>query len=53
MSDNGLEFLSATATVNIMIEDGLSIIDELFAHGTDKSHGHSDLTLYLIMALGG
>uniref|UniRef100_A0A673G2X8 Cadherin domain-containing protein n=1 Tax=Sinocyclocheilus rhinocerous TaxID=307959 RepID=A0A673G2X8_9TELE len=53
VSDNGLESLSATATVNLMIEDGLPIIDELFAHGTDKSHGHSDLTLYLIMALAG
>ncbi|XP_016426458.1 protocadherin gamma-A4-like [Sinocyclocheilus rhinocerous] len=51
--DNGLESLSATATVNIMIEDGLPIIDELVARGTDKSHGPSDLTLYLIMALAG
>ncbi|XP_026135773.1 protocadherin gamma-A4-like [Carassius auratus] len=53
VSDDGLESLSATATVNIMIEDGLPIIDELVARGTDKSHGHSDLTLYLIMALAG
>ncbi len=53
VNDNGLESLSATATVNIMIEDGLPIIDELAARGTDKSHGHSDLILYLIMALAG
>ncbi|XP_050958599.1 protocadherin gamma-A12 [Labeo rohita] len=53
VSDNGLESLSTTATVNIMIEDGLPIIDELFARGTDESHGNSDLTLYLIMALAG
>uniref|UniRef100_A0A8C1GFK9 Protocadherin gamma subfamily B, 4 n=1 Tax=Cyprinus carpio TaxID=7962 RepID=A0A8C1GFK9_CYPCA len=51
VSDNGLESLSATATVNIIIEDGLPIIDELVAHDTDKLHGNSDLTLYLIMAL--
>ncbi len=53
VSDNGLESLSATATVNIIIEDGLPIIDELVARGTDISHGHSDLILYLIMALAG
>ncbi len=53
VNDNGLESLSATATVIIMIEDGLPIIDELAARGTDKSHGHSDLILYLIMALAG
>ncbi|RXN25627.1 protocadherin beta-16-like protein [Labeo rohita] len=53
VSDNGLESLSTTATLNIMIEDGLPIIDELFARGTDESHGNSDLTLYLIMALAG
>ncbi|XP_073689040.1 protocadherin gamma-A12 [Garra rufa] len=51
--DNGFESLSATATVNIMIEDSLPVIDELFARGTDESLGHSDLTLYLIMALAG
>ncbi len=45
--------MSATATVNIIIEDGLPIIDELVARGTDISHGHSDLILYLIMALAG
>lgn len=52
VSDNGPESLSATATVNIMTEDGLPIIDELFAHGMD-SHAHNDLTLYLILALAG
>ncbi|XP_058654493.1 protocadherin gamma-A4 [Onychostoma macrolepis] len=53
VSDNGLVSLSATATVNIVIEDGLPIIDELVARGTDKSRGHSDLILYLMMALAG
>lgn len=53
VSDNGPESLSATATVNIMTEDGLPIIDELFARGIDESHAHNDLTLYLILALAG
>ncbi|XP_052005434.1 protocadherin beta-15 [Xyrauchen texanus] len=51
VSDNGPESLSTTATVNIAIENGLPIIDELSARGMDDSHMLSDLRLYLILAL--
>nr|XP_003199871.2 protocadherin beta-15-like [Danio rerio] len=53
VSDNGPESFSATATVNIMTENGLPVIDELFARGIEESHTHSDHIVYLIMALAG
>ncbi|KAA0709746.1 Protocadherin gamma-A6 [Triplophysa tibetana] len=51
VTDNGPETLSTTATVNIAIEDGMRVIDQLSARGTDESHVLSDLTVYLIIAL--
>lgn len=51
VTDNGPEALSTTATVNIAIEEAMSVIDQLSAHGTDESHVLSDITVYLIIAL--
>ncbi|KAI7801528.1 putative protocadherin beta-15-like [Triplophysa rosa] len=53
VTDNGPKALSTTATVNIAIEDGMRVIDQLSARGTDESHVLSDLTVYLIIALVG
>lgn len=53
VTDNGPEALSTTAAVNIAIEDGMPVMDQLSAHGTDESHVLSDLTVYLIIALVG
>lgn len=51
--DNGAESLFTTATVNIAIGEGLSIIDELSAFGLDESRVRDDFTMYLIIALAG
>ncbi|XP_018548659.1 protocadherin gamma-A2-like [Lates calcarifer] len=50
VTDNGSESLSATATVSIVIGDGLPVLNELFEF-TDESQGNDNLTLYLIIAL--
>ncbi|KAM8910681.1 protocadherin beta-16-like [Spinachia spinachia] len=50
IKDNGPESLSTTATINIMIGDGLPILNELFEF-TDESQGTENLTLYLVVAL--
>ncbi|XP_029369042.1 protocadherin beta-16-like [Echeneis naucrates] len=50
VTDNGPECLSATATVSVVIGDGLPVLSELleFADGSQDS---DNLTLYLIVAL--
>lgn len=50
VTDNGPESLSATASVSIVIGDGLPILSELFEF-TDESQESDNLTLYLIIAL--
>uniref|UniRef100_A0A1A7XNM2 Cadherin domain-containing protein n=1 Tax=Iconisemion striatum TaxID=60296 RepID=A0A1A7XNM2_9TELE len=50
VTDNGREALSASATVSIMITDGLPVFNELFEL-TDESQGSDNVTLYLIIAL--
>ncbi|KAM4621325.1 protocadherin beta-15-like [Polymixia lowei] len=50
VKDNGPESLSATATVSILIGDGLPVLNELLEF-TDESQGNGNLTLYLIIAL--
>jgi len=50
VTDNGRESLSATATVSILLGDGLPILSELFEF-KDESQDRDNLTLYLIIAL--
>ncbi|XP_022074143.2 protocadherin beta-15 [Acanthochromis polyacanthus] len=50
VTDNGPESLSATATVSIMLGDGLPVLSELFEFA-DESQDSDNLTLYLIIAL--
>ncbi|XP_034453264.1 protocadherin gamma-A2 [Hippoglossus hippoglossus] len=50
VTDNGPESLSATATVSIVIGDGLPVLNELFEF-VDESQDSDKLTLYLIIAL--
>ncbi|CAB1436857.1 unnamed protein product [Pleuronectes platessa] len=50
VTDNGPESLSATATVSIVIGDGLPVLNELFEF-VDESQDSYNLTLYLIIAL--
>lgn len=50
VTDNGPETLSASATVSIVIGDGLPILHELFEFA-DESRDNDNLTLYLIVAL--
>uniref|UniRef100_A0A1A8EZF0 Cadherin domain-containing protein n=1 Tax=Nothobranchius korthausae TaxID=1143690 RepID=A0A1A8EZF0_9TELE len=50
VTDNGREALSASATVSVMITDGLPVFNELFEL-TDESQGSDNVTLYLIIAL--
>lgn len=50
VTDNGHESLSATATVSIVIGDGLPVLNELFEFA-DDSQESDNLTLYLIIAL--
>ncbi|XP_074530292.1 protocadherin beta-15-like [Halichoeres trimaculatus] len=50
VTDNGAESLSATATVSIVIGDGLPVLNELFEFA-DDSQESDNLTLYLIVAL--
>ncbi|XP_034546751.1 protocadherin beta-16 [Notolabrus celidotus] len=50
VTDNGPDTLSATATVSIVIGDGLPVLNELFEFADDSQDG-DNLTLYLIIAL--
>uniref|UniRef100_A0AAQ4RDI9 Cadherin domain-containing protein n=1 Tax=Gasterosteus aculeatus aculeatus TaxID=481459 RepID=A0AAQ4RDI9_GASAC len=50
IKDNGPESLSTTATINVMIGDGLPVLNELFEFA-DESQGTDNLTLYLVVAL--
>ncbi|XP_008302184.1 protocadherin beta-16-like [Stegastes partitus] len=50
VTDNGPESLSSTATVSIMLGDGLPVLSELFEFA-DESQDNDNLTLYLIIAL--
>uniref|UniRef100_A0A8C2WNC1 Cadherin domain-containing protein n=1 Tax=Cyclopterus lumpus TaxID=8103 RepID=A0A8C2WNC1_CYCLU len=50
ITDNGPESLSATATVHVMIGDGLPVLNELFEFADESQH-NDNLTLYLIIAL--
>ncbi|XP_044220369.1 protocadherin gamma-A10 [Thunnus albacares] len=50
VTDNGPESLSATATVSVVIGDGLPVLHELFEFA-DESQASDNLTLYLIVAL--
>ncbi|XP_022615811.1 protocadherin gamma-A2-like [Seriola dumerili] len=50
VTDNGSESLSASATVCIIIGDGLPVLSELFELA-DESQDRDNLTLYLIIAL--
>lgn len=50
VTDNGPESLSATASVSIVIGDGLPILSELYEF-TDESQHSDNITLYLIIAL--
>ncbi|XP_039670057.1 protocadherin gamma-A2-like [Perca fluviatilis] len=50
VTDNGPESLSATATVSVVIGDGLPVLNELFEFA-DESQDSDNLTLYLIIAL--
>ncbi|XP_037317225.2 protocadherin gamma-A6 [Pungitius pungitius] len=50
IKDNGPESLSTTATINVMIGDGLPVLNELFEF-TDESQSTDNLTLYLVVAL--
>ncbi|CAG5990880.1 unnamed protein product, partial [Menidia menidia] len=50
VTDNGRESLTATATVSILLGDGLLVLNELFEF-PDESQSSDNLTLYLIIAL--
>ncbi|KAM9740731.1 uncharacterized protein ACNS7B_012056 [Menidia menidia] len=50
VTDNGRESLTATATVSILLGDGLPVLNELFEF-PDESQSSDNLTLYLIIAL--
>nr|XP_046262622.1 protocadherin beta-15 [Scatophagus argus] len=50
VTDNGHESLSATATVSIVIGDGLPVLNELFEFA-EESQDSDNITLYLIIAL--
>lgn len=50
VTDNGHESLSATATVSVVIGDGLPVLNELFEYA-DEPQESDNLTLYLIIAL--
>ncbi|CAJ1058683.1 protocadherin beta-16 [Xyrichtys novacula] len=50
VTDNGPDSLSSTATVSIVIGDGLPVLNELFEFA-DESQDNDNLTLYLIIAL--
>ncbi|XP_029021022.1 protocadherin beta-15 [Betta splendens] len=50
VTDNGHEALSATATVSVVIGNGLPVLSELFEFA-DESQESDNLTLYLIIAL--
>ncbi|XP_069575909.1 protocadherin beta-15-like [Brachyistius frenatus] len=50
VTDNGPDSLSATATISIMLGDGLPVLSELFEFA-DESQDSDNLTLYLIIAL--
>ncbi|XP_046907548.1 protocadherin beta-15 [Hypomesus transpacificus] len=50
VKDNGPESLSATATVNVLIGDGLPVLSELFEIREDQQVSEN-FTLYLILAL--
>lgn len=50
VTDNGPESLSATATLSVIIGDGLPVLNELFEFA-DESQASDDITLYLIIAL--
>ncbi|XP_047190615.1 protocadherin beta-3 [Scophthalmus maximus] len=50
VTDNGPESLSATASVSIVIGDGLPVLNELFEFA-DESQNSGNLTLYLVIAL--
>ncbi|XP_061691022.1 protocadherin gamma-A2 [Syngnathoides biaculeatus] len=50
VADNGPDALSATATVSIVIGEGLPVLQELFEL-VDEPQANDDLRLYLIVAL--
>ncbi|KAM8847845.1 protocadherin gamma-A2-like [Synchiropus picturatus] len=50
VSDNGQESLSATATVSLLIGDGLPVLQELFEF-SEESESSENLRFYLIIAL--
>ncbi|XP_028315276.1 protocadherin beta-15-like [Gouania willdenowi] len=50
VTDNGPESLSATATVSILLGNGLPVLSELFEFA-NESRESDNLTLYLIIAL--
>lgn len=50
VTDNGSESLSATATLSIIIGNGLPVLNELFEFA-DESQVSDNITLYLIIAL--
>lgn len=50
VTDNGAETLSATATLSVIIGDGLPVLNELFEFA-DESQASENITLYLIIAL--
>lgn len=50
VTDNGSESLSATATLSVIIGDGLPVLNELFEFA-DESQTSDNVTMYLIIAL--
>lgn len=50
ITDNGSESLSATATLSIVIGDGLPVLNEFFEFA-EESQVSDNITLYLIIAL--
>ncbi|XP_070693511.1 protocadherin beta-15 [Pempheris klunzingeri] len=50
VTDNGRESLSATATVSVVIGDGIPVLNELFEFA-GESQDSNNLRLYLIIAL--
>ena len=50
VTDNGSESLSATATLSVIIGDGLPVLNELFEFA-EESKASDNITLYLIIAL--
>lgn len=50
VTDNGPESLSATATLSVIIGDGLPVLNERFEFA-DESQASDNITLYLIIAL--